>query len=470
MSSSQKLPDQLKCLVLEFLKTESPKNLSELASHLEQSPELLEPILQQLLEENILIMVPSDSQSEGSPETALYRLNPDQDIELETAQSSAQDGSNVSTQESSKSPEPSGAGKFKFPKFSTIIWAIVVVVVLIPLIGQLFIAQAFAPDSDSSARSSQPSLAQSSDKNTQSSSQIDWLAYENQICDKLEEARAEAEEYAQSELDKWGDTLIEAVDNSFLDWYFGYFNQKSVEYKAFLTGISANTQRWLDPNSQTPEEKIAEQITEDFQVEFSKRVLRPIISQLTLKRIATKTSKKYLQSLRQDFSEIPRYAGIPKAQWQEYLENTSVNIPDIEGNIISFPLARVSTATAYLAFKPVVKSAIPAVGTKVVTKLSAKVGAKVAGKTAGAVAGKVGGTLLDASVGVGIVLWDIWDTNRSATVEKPIVRQNLVSYINELESSILDNPDSGIMTIIDRIDRSLFEALTAIKNLEYSGY
>jgi uncharacterized membrane protein len=100
--------------------------------------------------------------------------------------------------------------------------------------------------------------------------------------------------------------------------------------------------------------------------------------------------------------------------------------------------------------------------------MATKVGAKLATKTGGALGAKLAGPLLDATVGVGILLWDVWDTNHTANVERPILRENLVDYIAQVEESVLENPTNGIMTVTNKIDEEIFKSIRIVKDAQAS--
>ncbi|WP_375448825.1 hypothetical protein [uncultured Nostoc sp.] len=334
------------------------------------------------------------------------------------------------------------------------LWAIVIIVVIIPLIGEFFIAKSF----QSPIASNNPALVTETKI-------ADWKQVEKALYKGLEDARQGAETYASKELDVWVDDLTEQIDKSFLDWYFGYFNQKEIEYKAFFAGITANAAYWLNPNSQAPEVRIAEIITEDFQTEFAKRVLRPQISQLRLERITTQTAKKYLNEISLNISQYPKNQKIIQADWNRYLNDLSINIVDVEGKMSSLSWKALSGGGAYLMFKPVITPLLPLIGSKIMVKLAGKAGAKIAAKTGAILGGKVTSVFLDSSVGVGIILWDIWDNNHTASIEKPILRRNLVDYLQQVKDSLLTNPENGIMTVVDEMQRNLVQSLSLTESL-----
>lgn len=223
--------------------------------------------------------------------------------------------------------------------------------------------------------------------------------------------------------------------------------------------------RWLNPNSQEPAERIAEVITEDFQTEFAKRVLRPQIAQLQLDRITEQTIKHYLNELSLSINRIPVQQNIPKADWEMYLSQISLTAKDANGTAVSLPMKALIGASAYTLAKPLIAPLIPVVGSKVVAILGGKLGAKIAAKSGAVLAGKIGSTFLDATVGVGIILWDIWDVNHTASIEKPVLRSNLVDYLETVSKSLLDNPETGIMTAIDRIEEKILEGTQVARTI-----
>jgi len=112
------------------------------------------------------------------------------------------------------------------------------------------------------------------------------------------------------------------------------------------------------------------------------------------------------------------------------------------------------------------KPMIAKIGTKVTTKAAAKgagkAAAKVASKTGAKVGAKVGGKFLGAIVGVGIIVWDVWDHHQTRQVEEPILRRNLTDYLEELKQSLLFEPETGLMTMIESLEAA---AVSSLKTL-----
>lgn len=322
------------------------------------------------------------------------------------------------------------------------IWLTVILLVIIPPIGQIFIANAFSPKSVT--------------KNTEKTTVVipatpDWNKVDVAIATALQNARQSAENYAEKELDVWVAQLSDRIDNSFLDWYFGYFNQKQIEYKTLFVQLSSGLAHLVNPDNPNPQEKIAEVITSDFQKEFAKRVLIPQIAQLKLERITQQTVKYYLHELSGNINSVQVNYQMPPADWERYLNEIAITINDTEGNISNLSLKVLAAGSGYLAVKPLVTPLVLKVGSKIVPALASKAGAKIATKTGAALVGKVASAVLDCTVGVGIIAWDVWDNYHTANVEKPILRANLVDYLQEVKASLINNPENGIMVAIDQI-------------------
>ena len=84
----------------------------------------------------------------------------------------------------------------------------------------------------------------------------------------------------------------------------------------------------------------------------------------------------------------------------------------------------------------------------------------MATKTGGSVASQLGVGLIDPIVGVGIIMWDLWDYDRTVKVERPILREHLVSYLKDVKKSLLTNPETGIMAAIYQLESGILKSLS----------
>ncbi|MGB3534264.1 MAG: hypothetical protein WBA13_12195 [Microcoleaceae cyanobacterium] len=330
-----------------------------------------------------------------------------------------------------------------------LIWAIVIAVVILPLIGQFFMHRAFNLEETKTASIPQVTQVQPS---------VNWTEVDEAIATAVTNAHEQAENYASDELDTWINELMGRVDPNFLDWYFSYFNQKKIEINSVLIELNSGVYHLLKKDAPTPSEKLAQTLTQNFQTEFSKRVLRPQIAQLRLERITQKTVQIYLDQLTINLDKIPLSYQIPQADWNRYLNDIAISIQDTEGQISTLSLKVLVGGGAYLAVKPIVAPLLLKVGSKVMANVAGKAGAKVAVKAGAKLTGKMAAGLLDCVVGAGILIWDVWDTYHTAAIEKPILKEMIGEYLEQVKGSILENPETGIMTAINQIESQLFES------------
>ncbi|TAF10538.1 MAG: hypothetical protein EAZ77_03015 [Nostocales cyanobacterium] len=340
---------------------------------------------------------------------------------------------------------------------SPYLWAIVIVVVIIPLLGRGFIANSYQKDVGTSgiSKSTEVFIDQTSD----------WNKVDQSIVAAIKNANTTAENFASTKLDDWVDELMINVDGSFLDWYFNYFNQKKLEFSVPFVWASSALTHWVDSDKPSPDQVVAEKITEDFQLEFAKRVLKPKIAQFALERITTDTVKVYVSQLEKNISSIQGSYNIPQGNWDRYLNDIAITINETQGVASNLTLKTLVGGSSYL----VVKAAIPMgvkIGSQIAAKLAGKAGAKMAAKTGGAIAGKIGAELLDPIVGIGIIIWDLWDYNNTVSVNRPILRSAILDYLHEVKSSLLDNPANGIMASIHQLETGI---LKSVQSANHSG-
>ncbi len=330
------------------------------------------------------------------------------------------------------------------------VWVAVILIVIIPLLGRGLIA------------SSQPKPSQPSESKEQVVTFDKTLPNHNEIdravVTALNKAHTDAESFASEQLDAWVDELMTRVDTSFLDWYFNYFNQKKLEFSTPFVWLSSAVAHRIDTSNPSPGQKVAENFTEDFQAEFAKRVLRPKIAQLELETITRETINLYVSQLGNNISRIQASYQIPQGEWERYLGDIAVTINDTEGNISNLSLKLLAGGSTYLLAKAMIPI-VTKVGSKVAVTFAGKATAKMAAKTGGAVAGKIGAEFLDPIVGIGIIIWDVWDYHHTVAVERPILREAILNYLQEVKLSMLENSENGIMAAINQLEGGILKSV-----------
>lgn len=333
---------------------------------------------------------------------------------------------------------------------SPYLWAIVIVVVIIPLLGRAVIAIPSGPG-PVKPDPVKPDPVVVVEK-------FDWKILDESIRTAIKNADVTAQNFAEAKLDDWVNGLMVNVDGSFLDWYFNYFNQKKLEFSAPFIWASSAVAHWVDSNQPSPEQVVVEKMTEDFQLEFAKRVLRPKIAQFEIESITNDTVNVYVSQLEKNISSIQGKYHIPQGDWERYLNDIAITINESEGVTSNLTLKTLVGGGSYLF----VTTAIPIaakVGSKIATTFAGKAGAKMAAKTGGMVVGKIDAELLDPILGIGILIWDLWDYNHTVSINRPILRASILEYSHQVKHSLLNNPTNGIMASTNQLESGILKSV-----------
>jgi hypothetical protein len=268
-------------------------------------------------------------------------------------------------------------------------------------------------------------------------------------------ARDAALTTASDDLDQWITSLMNRVDSSqdgdFLDWYFGYWTQQ----KFGLDGALQAGKRVFNESLPTAKEKIQEEVLQ----EFTNRVLRPEIAKLELKTISRDISQIYINVLEKNLEKIRIKYKIPKANWDEYLENVTVVVTNIEGRQVPLQLKAFTIASlgGSVLFAKAAIVAIEKVTAKVATKVVAKASVGFLSK-AGAL---VGGELLGPVVTVAIIAWDAVDIHNTEVNYRSMLKQNIEDYFNLMKRDILGDQENGIQKVIFDIENSIKKGMSS---------
>lgn len=322
------------------------------------------------------------------------------------------------------------------------IWTIVILVVIIPLLGNFIISKSLTHTATTTVVVSPPH---------------DFSKVNRDVKSAIDTARNTAETFAAKELDKWESEVVARVDNSFLDWYFDYFNQKKMEFTVPFSFVKSAVLNRFDMNAAS--QAVSEKLTEDFQREFANRVLLPRNAQMRFQLITQDTANLYIAEVSKNVNVVQNKYSIPQAQWDKYLNDIATTISD-KGNVSNLSLKVLVGGSGYLIAKPLILGMATKVGSKVTAKVATKAAAKMAAKTGGTVASQLGVGLIDPIVGVGIIIWDLWDYDRTVKVERPILREHLVGYLKDVKKSLLTNPESGIMAAIYQLESGILKSLS----------
>lgn len=366
----------------------------------------------------------------------------------------------VPTTTSTQATEPQGSASYaeKTARLQAItqlvktlqpfIWAIVLMVVIIPLAGKYLIDQSMlARNPVVPPQPVQEVVVESPN----------WSEVDQAVAEALTQAHTIAESYASQELERWEIELEPRIEG-FLDWYFDFLNQKKMEFSTpFIWGVAAINHQ-LHPDKPTAKTAVLEHLTESFEKEFSKRVLVPKNAQLCLEVITTNTVTQYLAALSDKVGAVQTRYHIPQGQWERYLGDIALTLGN-EGTVSNLSLKTLAGGGTYLAAKPLVLASLSKLGSKASAKLAGSAVTKVAAKTGGTVAAEFGAAALDPIVGVGILIWDVLDYRHTVSVDRPVLRENLTAYLQDVKQILLNNPETGVMTAIREIEQGILASL-----------
>jgi hypothetical protein len=291
-------------------------------------------------------------------------------------------------------------------------------------------------------------------------SSTDWPQVYDSLTDVLRKTHENTEEYAASELADWLDNLMKNVDDKFLDWYFSYGNQKAMDFAVpfawllFKVDSSLKLLREEDEQELNANQILQKRMIEDFQNKFNELVLNSE-KQHSLEKLIERVGRYYALAVDMKFAQIKNEYKIPDLEWSKYLNNIATVVADTGNSRYSLsPESISSNLTSQIL---IITTA--GIGSKIALNLVAKAAVKLGAKTAGAVATKVGAQLLDPILVAGLLILDVWDYNRMVSESRPILRQNIFDYFNEVKLSLLNSPENSIMAAIEEVENKILALL-----------
>ena len=283
-----------------------------------------------------------------------------------------------------------------------------------------------------------------------------------EVAAALRHARRAAREAAEPEIEDWVNHMKLLADEDFLDWYFGYWEQQRMSLKfAWYWSL----EKLFDEQPTAPE-----RITGEVQQEFANRVLRPRTSYLRLERITERAVGVYVEELSARLGVIPEKYEVRQADWDRYLEDIAAMTSSVEGNRqveLSLKAVVVGGGVASLAavrnIKALGSRAMQRIGSRVGGHLATKSAAGVATRTGTRVSARAGGKLLGPIIGVGIIVWDVWDHHKTEKVNRPILKRSIDEYLEEVGLQMLDDPETGVLGVIYTMESNVIESIEALE-------
>jgi len=276
----------------------------------------------------------------------------------------------------------------------------------------------------------------------------------------IRNAHDSAEEYATDELDDWVADLMKEVDEQFLNWYFSYLNQKSMEFGVSFAWLAFNLDSALkilrseDEKNLNADQIIQKRMIEDFNNTFNQLVLNEE-AETSLKKIIERVGRTYASAMGVKFSQVKAQYRVRDEDWDRHL-NEIAQLIYYTGNS-KYSLSTDSTNSEFVT--KVFAMTTITIGSEIAAKFATKAGSKFAVKVSTSTVAKTASQLLDPLLAVGLLAWDVWDYQLMVSSSRPELRQNISDYLNELKLSILYSPDNSIMAAIGEIEYGLLTAL-----------
>jgi hypothetical protein len=291
---------------------------------------------------------------------------------------------------------------------------------------------------------------------------VNWAEVDKALAAAITDARKETEKYTLARMGAWQASLMSRVDEVFLPWFFGYWHQQICGLKSlYYTGMG-----WV---MESP--SATEKLTEALQESIAQKILRPEIAALELKNIAGGIANFYSQELEKRSTAVALSFQVPLLQWQEHIKELARISSQVNGNrSIPIPIKAAYAGSAVLAGAGVAALATRLIGGMAVTtskpallltrRLTTKAVEAVAAKTGAKVASKAGGKFLGTIVGIAVLAWDLYDHVETVEENRPILRQNLQDYFQQLTDLIIYDPENGLFVGLSEMER---QALSALK-------
>lgn len=283
----------------------------------------------------------------------------------------------------------------------------------------------------------------------------DWTVVHQKIATSFRGAYDSTEAATIEELDKWADSLIKKVDHPFLDWYFNFWNQKGTEYVAPVAWaahkLDSNLQllRAEDEKDLNANQVLQKRMAEKFSQKFAEMVMTEE-AQIDLEEIAIHALEKYMSEIDLTLDRVQNSYQIPQDEWGKHLEDISFVLLQNGPNSYEIDQLASDLSTKALAVMGVSTTS------KLVSALVVKSASKMAAKGGAVLAAKWGASVIDPTLGIGLVAWDVWTYNDQVAKNRPLLKKTLSQYITESKNAMLENAEgNGIMDAIASVQNDL---------------
>ncbi|MFA9459555.1 hypothetical protein [Thiohalorhabdus methylotrophus] len=299
---------------------------------------------------------------------------------------------------------------------------------------------------------------------------VDWSSVDAEIRAVFLEARRKAEQRARQELDAWQAELMQRVEEDFLPWYFGFWNQQWRDLKA-LGYLAAD---WVGGAG------AQDTMMADFRDAFAVQVMPPGETQMRMEAIARESLRVYLEHARSRLREIPAEYQVPRDDWQQHLSHIGLQlaqartqdeqVPTTLKGLVTFGAAgttavvlrgsRAMGRVGAAAMRWAPRAGAAAGETALVgSALRGRV-ARTGGRRAARTGGRLGGRVLGAAALVGFLAWDVYDYSRTEAELRPKLRKRLAAYLDALRQRMLRDSGNGVLAPVHEVESAVHDQLS----------
>lgn len=276
---------------------------------------------------------------------------------------------------------------------------------------------------------------------------VDWKAVDGSLQRCLEHAHDKAERYAEGEVQAWVKELRIRVDEDFIPWWFGYFNQQAVMLKAagywcldtpLIEGLAGK------------QESMEDRLEALVEREFHARVLQPRSAQLRMEKITRKTIEVYLVAVQDELDRVRVVYQVHPQEWERYLDGLPGTVLTLQANRQVPVMIKGVTAGSGAAALVIGRSLTGRVKALVVRRLNQEFlehGAMVGGRAVSRYAG-----WWIAAICAG---WDLADHHRTVQQNRPVLERSLGVYLDELQDQVLRDQRCGVLTVLGEVQHEV---------------
>jgi hypothetical protein len=289
-------------------------------------------------------------------------------------------------------------------------------------------------------------------------SESTWWEVDSDISAASLDAKKSAENYARDAMARWRTLVQKRTETDFIPWFTDYWTQQWLVIKAAWYKLSA--EKGTDPT--------VERLAAYLQEQYHDRVLAPVAREIDPNFVREQATKLYVQSLSKQLQAIPQRHGVPSEQFDRRIKEipaialASPPVPSasLYQIVHADPIAKLPAYEALIAqirkgaddagiglsdarLLPVAKRA----SEKLETRLATSGGAGAAAAAVGGVPGVL--------ISLGATVYGAIQHENERPYMEARIRENLALVLDDMWTTLMDDPDTGVMAGVDHLSRQI---------------